>query len=80
MKTIKKFNAKDLFGLEYNKLAEDEIKTMKSIDHDHIVQYFDDFTLDIFDSCFFSIVVEFCEVYEKQINNKMSIFIEYFLF
>jgi serine/threonine protein kinase len=63
MKTIKKFDEKDISGKEYNALAENELKLMKSIDHDHVVQYFDDFTLDIFDSSFFAIVVEFCQVH-----------------
>lgn len=62
MKTIEKLDSRDPKSKEYNKLAQEELYKMRTLRNNHIIRYYDDFNLNVFDSYYFVVISEFCQV------------------
>lgn len=49
-------------GIEMTLIFNNEVDILKNISHENVIKYFDHFEVTIFDSNYFCLICEFCEV------------------
>ena len=65
MKMMEKFEQEEnesAMTPELSKIAQNELRLMKQINHENIIKYFDHFDQECFDTDYLCIISEFCQV------------------